>query len=243
MPYLWAFPRYSRFDTSISTTAAPFGDLDASASTDEKTVGQTWSDPAVGQITSASGKYTDHHRIRLPSAIGLRTAATAPAHRCRPFALSPERRRWDRSSIARNHPRRATRLAETDDNCTAGILRVHEGEECVASGSRCHRTRWTQRFVDASRTSAISTAISGAYDITSTAATCRSSVGAPTKLFCAGADQPIFSSMAAVAIGTQEYVFVGTGSDLLPSAGVSTQYKLLGVLDTGRAAPRRSRSG
>ena len=49
----------------------------------------------------------------------------------------------------------------------------------------------------------------------------------------AGADQPIFSSMAAVAIGTQEYVFVGTGSDLLPSTGVSTQYKLLGVLDTG----------
>ena len=31
--------------------------------------------------------------------------------------------------------------------------------------------------------------------------------GAPTKLYGAGADQPIFSSMAAVAIGTQEYVF------------------------------------
>jgi Tfp pilus tip-associated adhesin PilY1 len=57
--------------------------------------------------------------------------------------------------------------------------------------------------------------------------------GSAVKLYAAGADQPIFSSMAAVAVSTQEYIFVGTGSDLLPSNGVSTQYKLLGVLDQG----------
>jgi hypothetical protein len=39
--------------------------------------------------------------------------------------------------------------------------------------------------------------------------------------------------MAAVAVGTQEYIFVGTGSDILPSTGVSASYMLLGVLDTG----------
>ena len=33
--------------------------------------------------------------------------------------------------------------------------------------------------------------------------------------------------------GTQQYVFFGTGSDLLPSNGVSVQYKLMAVLDQG----------
>ena len=56
--YLWAFPRYTVFDTSISTTAMPYGDLTSGATTDEKTVGQTWSDPAVGQIKDSTGPYT-----------------------------------------------------------------------------------------------------------------------------------------------------------------------------------------
>ena len=76
------------------------------------------------------------------------------------------------------------------------------------------------------------------YDITLDGSNTPQFSGSPTKLYGAGADQPIFSSMAAVAIGTQEYVFVGTGSDLLPSTGVSTQYKLLGVLDTGSSGTK-----
>ena len=76
------------------------------------------------------------------------------------------------------------------------------------------------------------------YDITLDSSNTPRFTGSPTKLYSAGAEQPIFSSMAAVAIGTQEYVFVGTGSDLLPSTGVSTQYKLLGVLDTGSSGTK-----
>jgi hypothetical protein len=56
--YLWAFPRYYVFDTTINTTAAPYGDLSSSASADEKSVGQTWSDPAVGQIKDTTGPST-----------------------------------------------------------------------------------------------------------------------------------------------------------------------------------------
>src|SRR6185503_15199938 len=51
--FKWAFPSYSNFDYTL----APYGDISASAPNIEKTVGQTWADPAVGQIESATGKY------------------------------------------------------------------------------------------------------------------------------------------------------------------------------------------
>jgi hypothetical protein len=44
----------------------------------------------------------------------------------------------------------------------------------------------------------------------------------------------MFASMATVTVGgANQYLFQGTGSDLLPHAGVSQQYKLLVVLDNG----------
>src|SRR5262249_40544414 len=49
----WAFPQYSSFDATIS----PYGDVKSTASTREKTVGMTWSDPAIGQIESTSGPF------------------------------------------------------------------------------------------------------------------------------------------------------------------------------------------
>jgi hypothetical protein len=49
-----------------------------------------------------------------------------------------------------------------------------------------------------------------------------------------GAAQPLFSSMASVTVGgTQQYIFFGTGSDLLPSNGVNQPYQLIGFLDDG----------
>jgi hypothetical protein len=57
-----------------------------------------------------------------------------------------------------------------------------------------------------------------------------------TNLYSAGAAHPLFASMATVNVGaTQQYIFFGTGSDLLPSAGIpqNHSYKLMGILDTG----------
>jgi Tfp pilus tip-associated adhesin PilY1 len=45
--------------------------------------------------------------------------------------------------------------------------------------------------------------------------------------------QPIFASMATVNVVGGQYIFFGTGSDLLPSSGVSQAYQLMGVLDDG----------
>jgi Tfp pilus tip-associated adhesin PilY1 len=47
-------------------------------------------------------------------------------------------------------------------------------------------------------------------------------------------EQPIFASMATVSIGySQQYLFIGTGSDLQPRNSVNTQYALLVILDQG----------
>ncbi|MBI4477277.1 MAG: hypothetical protein HY654_08900, partial [Acidobacteria bacterium] len=53
IPFQWSFPRYASFDPTL----APYGDLSASASSLEKTVGETWSDPSIGQVISDSGPY------------------------------------------------------------------------------------------------------------------------------------------------------------------------------------------
>ena len=61
--FKWAFPNYDNFDTTYNQTftvsdGTPggkqrmYGDLKASASYAEKTVGFTWSDPAVGALTA-----------------------------------------------------------------------------------------------------------------------------------------------------------------------------------------------
>ncbi len=42
--------------------------------------------------------------------------------------------------------------------------------------------------------------------------------------------------MAAVTVGSQQYLFFGGGSDLLPTPGVSSSYKLFGILE-GQATP------
>ena len=72
------------------------------------------------------------------------------------------------------------------------------------------------------------------YDITLNAGSPQIVATSPIKLYDAGAAQPMFGSMASVTVGsTQQYLFQGTGSDLLPSNGVSQAYNLLVVLDNG----------
>ena len=58
--FLWSFPQYTHFDTTTTTTLTIndgtfdemtfFGDLNGSSTSAERTVGFTWSDPAVGPL-------------------------------------------------------------------------------------------------------------------------------------------------------------------------------------------------
>ena len=58
-------------------------------------------------------------------------------------------------------------------------------------------------------------------------------MSAPTKLYDSGG-KPLASSMATVNVGgANQYLFQGTGSDLLPTAGASVTHQLAVVLDNG----------
>src|SRR5205823_6711553 len=58
-------------------------------------------------------------------------------------------------------------------------------------------------------------------------------------LYSAGTDQPIFNSMATLNVGgTQQFVFFGTGGDLLPGTDKNTIYHLLGVQDNGASGSK-----
>ena len=64
-------------------------------------------------------------------------------------------------------------------------------------------------------------------------------VSTPTQLYDAGADYPLFSSMATVNVGSSsQYIFIGTGSDLQPTNSVNQSYSLLVLLDNGATATK-----
>jgi Tfp pilus tip-associated adhesin PilY1 len=232
--YLWAFPRYSVFDTTINTTAMPYGDVASSASADEKSVGQTWSDPAVGEIKDTTGPYTIIVGSGfLPRSVengSTRGGATAGQ---KLYLLSAEDGHAFASSSVGNDG-----LGETDDDCTAmsyGCTKFKNAIQAdpVATGPS------DSRFVTKAYVGDLDGKV-WRFNLDLDSSKNPMFTGSPLALYTpASSAQPIFSSMAAVSVGTQEYLFVGTGSDLLPSVGVSVQYQLLGILDQGSSGAKK----
>jgi hypothetical protein len=234
MPFLWSFPTYKHFDTTINTTATPYGDLAAQATAAEKTVGQTWSDPAVGQVKNTSGKYT------VITGSGFLPRSTENNPNRGGVAAGRDLYLLDAGTgtlyANQESSPSSDGAAETDDDCTTtayGCTKFKNALQAdpVATGPS------DERFI----TKAYIGDLDGniwRFDVDSDSSGKPKFAGNPTKLYSAGATQPIFSSMAAVAVGTQEYIFVGTGSDLLPSTGVNASYELLGVLDTGSSGTK-----
>ena len=113
IPFLWSFPRYSIFDVTLSQ----YGDVSASATDHEKSVGQTWSDPAVGQIKTNLSKYT----VIAGSGFFPRSAETgahrggASAGRSLYLLNAEDGTVFDRKEATPSNDG----LAETDDNCVA----------------------------------------------------------------------------------------------------------------------------
>jgi hypothetical protein len=63
---------------------------------------------------------------------------------------------------------------------------------------------------------------------------------APTSMYNAGAAHPLFSSMATVHYNGVQHIFIGTGSDLLPSIGVNHSYSMLILIDNGGSASKKA---
>lgn len=229
--FKWSFPRYGSFDTTLSTTYAPYGDLKSTATAVEKTVGETWSDPAVGQVETSAGPYVVltgsgflKYSLQQQSNRGGRVAGTTF------YILDAET-----GNVLDSKDVGSDGVAETVDDCrTSGAsgdctkLKNALQADPVATGAA------DQRFITTSYIGDLDGNI-WRFDVGLDA------TGAPkfktataTKVYAAGAAHPLFASMAAVNVGgTQQYIFVGTGSEFLPTSGVSQSYKLLVVLDSG----------
>jgi hypothetical protein len=221
----WAFPSYANFDPTI----APYGDVADAASDVAKTVGQTWSDPAIGQIESSASPYT----VLVGSGF-LRRDWETRANRDNivggtTFYLlnAKDGAVLDSQSVGSDGVNETNNDCRTDnaDGCKKSKNALQT--DPVATGPS------DSRFIDRVYIGDLDGNL-WKFNVALNEDTDDPEITSNVKLYSAGADQPIYSSMATVNVGgTQQYVFFGTGSDLLPQTDKNTVYKLMSVLDTG----------
>jgi hypothetical protein len=229
VPFRWSFPSYSSFDPAIQ----PYGDVAATASALEKSVGESWSDPAVGQIKDQNGRFAvilgsgflGYTRQQQANRGGTVAGTT--------FYLLDVRNGtvFDSRSVGSDNVAENVDSCATANDCTR--MKNALQADPVATGPP------DSRYV----TKAYIGDLDGRvwrFDFSTDADGDPVMTSNPTKLFENGAAHPLFASMAAVNVGsTQQYIFYGTGLDLLPSNGVNQQYKLMGLLDQGAAAVQK----
>ena len=221
----WAFPSYTSFNPAI----APYGDVALSASTVEKSVGQTWSDPAVGPIVNNLGPYAVMVGSGfLPYSAQQKTNRGGTVGGTTFYLLSvKDGTVYDTRDVTTDG------LNETNSDC-----RVDNGTEGCKQMKNALQTDPVatgpadSRFVTKSYIGDLDGNI-WRFDIGLSGSNLPI-ITTRTKLYASGSDQPIFNSMATVNVGgTQQYIFYGTGSDLLPQTDKNTVHRLLGVLDNG----------
>ena len=221
--FRWSFPSYQDFDYTL----APYGDVKSTASAVAKSVGETWSDPAVGQISNASGRFA----LVTGSGFFPKSKQDAANRGGTVAGTTFYMLSVDDGTVFDSEDVGSDGVAETVDNCVTandcGKFKNALQADVVATGPPDTRyvTKGYIGDLDGSVWRFDMATVSGVPTIT-----------AKTKLFAGDKAHPLFASMATVHIGaTQSYVFFGTGSDLLPSTGLPTnhRYKLMSLLDQG----------
>jgi type IV pilus assembly protein PilY1 len=233
VPLKWAFPSYSHFDATLGT----WGDVASSAPEISKTVGETWSDPAVGQIESATGRF-----VVLTGSGFFRYSQQQQAHRAGVVAGSrfylldaADGSVLDSADVGNDG------LAEDVDSCVAANdcrkLKNALQADPVATGPP------DSRFITKVYLGDLDGRI-WRFDVGLDAALVPT-IKQTLKLYTVDSgvgpanEHPMFASMATVNVGSaSQYLFVGTGSDLLPQNSVNTRYALIVVLDQGTTGSR-----
>jgi hypothetical protein len=236
VPLKWAFPSYQDFDVNIGE----WGDVSAAAPQIAKTVGESWSDPAVGQIENATGRFTvvtgsgffKHSLQQQVNRNGVVAGTTLYLLDMKDGAVLDSR---DVGSDG---------LAENVDNCAAAAVNDCRKLKNALQADPVATGPSDSRFITKVYTGDLDGRI-WRFDVGLDGA------GKPTikqllKLYTVdnmvgpANEHPVFASMATVNIGaTQQYLFVGTGSDLLAQNQVNTQYALLVILDEGPSGTRK----
>jgi hypothetical protein len=211
IPFEWSFPRYSAFDHTIETGLTPFGDLGNSATVLEKSVGHTWSDPAVGQIGDSAGPYV----VMTGSGfLGAEIEAQG----------------------ARGNVRAGTTLYLLD----AGTGAVHDSHDVGDNGGKSHFKNALQADPTATGTQgsrSVNQLFIGdtegqlwRFDITETAGA--AFLGSPLKSYDAQQHHPLFASLALINVGGPiQHLFVATGMDIVPAAMRKESFRFLGLTD------------
>jgi biotin carboxyl carrier protein len=228
----WSFPRLTSFDSEIAT----YGELSAAnASIVEQSIGETWSDPAIGQVVNEDGPYVMvvgsgylKYSIQNTYRPGVTRSGTTF------YVLDVES-----GAVLGSKDVGADANAEALDDCrTVNDCRKMKNAlqmDPVATGPQ------DQRFITMAYIGDLDGKV-WKFNFTMNAGAL--SVSNPVSLYSAGADYPLFASMATVNVGgSQQYLFVGTGSDLLPSPDAANKQQtssLLVLLDTGSTATKKA---
>ena len=233
--FKWSFPNYSSFDPTYTATFTVtdatsggrvklFGDVKATATAAEKTVGFTWSDPAVGPLDATrttnavivgSGYFPEIETL-IPS-----RGATAPRAGNALYLIDA-----DTGQLIGNAG-------------TCGTISSGSGSSagCASIGDVSNGRKNALQADPTAAGEAGSVVVSKAYLGDTDGKYWRfdfTSGGTISAAEMIDTGQPIYASSALLFIGTAEvYMFFATGSDLLPvsASGGTGQFRLFGLKD------------
>jgi hypothetical protein len=237
VPFKWAFPSYQHFDYTYTDVAKGilWGDVSAAAPAVSKTVGETWSDPAIGQVSTPSSPFV----VLTGSGFFKYTPQTSANRNNTVAGNSFYVLDVATGAVLDSRSVGSDGKGETIDNCAAAavndcrLLKNALQADPVATGPS------DSRFISKAYLGDLDGRLwrfdltlngSGVPVIQQMLNLYTISTGSGSK----ASDHPVFASMATVSIGySQQYIFVGTGSDLLPSNSINNQYAMIVVLDQG----------
>ncbi len=188
-------------------------------------MGETWSDPAVGQVESSDSDWVavvgsgflPRSRELAPNRLG-NTAGTT-------FYLL----KMEDGTLLDSVNVGSDAVAENVDNCAVAndCRRMKNALQADPVATGPPNTRYISKAYIGDLDGRV-----WRFNLGLNVSKIPEFTSAPIKLFDAGNTHPIFASMASVNVGgSQDYLFFASGSDSLPSNGVSQSYKLFGVLD------------
>jgi hypothetical protein len=246
--FKWAFPNYNSFDPTYSaislatgctsgcaitvTDATPggkvrlYGDLRSSATFAEKTVGFSWSDPAVGALDSlrtttavivGSGYFPD-----IEASIPNR-GASAPKAGAALYLINA-----DTGELVGNASGGSCPTVSSGSGSAAGCVLVGDVSNGRKNALQADPTA-AGNYGEFHVRKAYMGDIDGSYwrfNFTS--------AGVISLDLMLDTDQPIYASSALLFVGTSDvYMFFSTGSDLLPASsnGGTGRFKMFGLKD------------
>jgi hypothetical protein len=236
--FKWAFPDYGNFDptylqTFTLTDGTPggkltlYGDLSGSATHAEKTVGFTWSDPAVGPLDAnrsvnavivGSGYFPNIEGL-IPNRLGGPSAGNAL------YLIDA-----DTGTLVGN---------ASGGSCPLVSSGSGSGNGCVYVGDVSNGRKNTLQADPSAASDTGNFVVKKAYLGDADGKYWRfnfTSGGTITAAEMVNTAAPIYASSALLAVGSADmYMFFATGSDMLPasSPGGSGTFRLYGLKDAG----------